>query len=106
MQVPPPQASENGSVASVVGPANVELAGVPKSTWNWNTARLSAPAPSEETRSGEPAGGGVAPSRSDGSRLATSVGASNETEVAGCPASMPDRARAATLAPRNWVPVA
>src|SRR5215471_1905464 len=107
MQVPLlPQASLNAFTASVVGPVNVELAGVVKSTWNWNAASVLALAPSDRSVLGSPEGGSMLPSRSAGSRLETLVGALNETLVAGWPASIAERSRAATLDPRKVVPAA
>src|ERR1041385_3170558 len=101
-----PQASLNAFTASVAGPVNVELAGVAKSTWNLKLASVLAAAPSESTKLGSPAGGRVALSRSEASRLATVVGALKETRVVACPASIWARLSAATLAPRNVVPAA
>src|SRR5205807_9341294 len=52
-----------------VGPVNVEFPGVAKSTWNLNRLRLLLP---KNTRKlGDPAGGAVAPSRSEGSNPPT-----------------------------------
>src|SRR5215469_13915221 len=107
MQVPLlPQASLKEFTASVLGPVNVELAGVVKSTWNWNAASVFALAPSERSVLGSPAGGSMLPSRSAGRRLETLVGALNEMLVAVWPASMAERSSAATLVPRKAVPAA
>src|SRR5258708_1658283 len=101
-----PHASVKAFTASVVGPVNVELAGVVKSTWNFRAAGVWGAARGEGSGLGPPAGGGVALSRSDASRLDTLVGALNDTIVAAWPASICERFRAATLVPRNVVPAA
>ena len=107
MQVPlAPQASVKAFTARVAGPVNVEFDGVVKSTWNLKLASVLALAPSDRRKLGSPAGGSVALSRSDASRLLTVVGALNETLVAGCPASICERFSAATLEPRKVVPAA
>src|SRR5215467_3426715 len=107
MQVPPPlQARLKALVARLVGPVNVELPGVAKSTWNWKLASVFALAPSERRKLGSPEGGSVELSTSEARRLETEVGALNEMLVAGLPASMFVRLSAATLAPRNCVPAA
>ena len=67
MHVPPPlQAGENAATGIVVGPLRDELPGVVQSTWNRHRRRLFVP--KLTTSFGAPAGGGVEPSRSDGSR--------------------------------------
>ena len=63
---PPPQAAEKAATGSVAGPVKVELDGVVKSTWNLKKFRLLVP---KFTRKfGEPEGGAIAPSKSDGRR--------------------------------------
>src|SRR5262249_30435341 len=63
---PPPHAGENAATGIVVGPVSVEFAGVAQSVWNLHSSREFVP---KLTRSfGEPAGGGVDPSRSEGKR--------------------------------------
>ena len=67
MHVPPPlHAGENAATGSVVGPVSAELAGFDQSTWKRQSWRLLVA--KLTTSSGAPAGGGVGPSRSDGSR--------------------------------------
>src|SRR5437588_556377 len=106
MQVPPLHASVNAAVARLVGPANVEFDGVAKSTWKSNSASVLALAPSASTWFGAPAGGAVAPSRSDPSSPPMVFAVVNETDRAGLPASMLARSRAETSPPRNVVPAA
>ena len=67
MQAPPLQAGEKDATGIVVGPVSVMFAGVVQSTWNFHSCRLFDPKSSRKF--GEPAGGGVDPSRSEGSRL-------------------------------------
>jgi hypothetical protein len=64
--VPPPQASLKAATLKEVGPIKVEFAGVVKLTWNFHRFRRFVPKLSKKF--GEPAGGTVAPSRSDGSK--------------------------------------
>ena len=68
MQVPPPQASVKAATGMFVGPVKVELLGVVKSAWNCQ--RLRELLPIFRKMFGEPAGGYVNPSISDGKRLA------------------------------------
>src|SRR6202521_2566921 len=66
MQVPPPlHAAENAATGKLVGPTNVEFAGVVKSAWNFH--RSSELVLKATKKFGEPAGGAALPSRSDGS---------------------------------------
>src|ERR671934_1139888 len=68
MHVPPPlQAAEKDATGIVVGPDRLEFAGVVQSTWNLQSKRLFVP--KLRTKFGDPLGGGVVPSRSEGSRL-------------------------------------
>jgi hypothetical protein len=67
MHAPPPQAGENDATGIVSGLVSVELPGVDQSTSNFQRSRLLVPRPSR--KSGEPDGGGVDPSRVEGSRL-------------------------------------
>src|SRR5512140_984758 len=70
-----------------VGPVKVLLAGIPKSAWNLN--RLSEVVVWRVTKKfGDPAGGGVLPSRSEGRRPATLVDCWKQIWVAGRPASI------------------
>src|SRR6266516_4780925 len=66
-QAPPPHAGVNPATEMVLGPVNVEFAGVAKSTWNRHARRAFDPKSSRVFDS--PAGGEVDPSRSEGSRL-------------------------------------
>src|SRR4029077_8011541 len=63
---PPPQAALKDATGMLMGPVNVVFAGVAQSTWNFQ--RFSLFAPKFKMSLGAPAGGSVAPSRSDGSR--------------------------------------
>ena len=64
MQSPPPQAIENAATGIGVGPVNVELPGVVQLTWNFHNRREPEAKPTKKL--GDPAGGAVGPSRSDG----------------------------------------
>ena len=67
IQAPPPeQAALKAATAIFVGPVKVVLAELAKSTWNFH--KLSELAPKFMKKLGEPAGGSVLPSRSEGSR--------------------------------------
>ena len=67
MHVPPPeQAALKAATGMLVGPVKVVLAELAKSTWNFH--RFSEFAPKFMKKFGEPAGGAVMPSRSDGSK--------------------------------------
>src|SRR5258706_9318785 len=65
-QLPPLQARANEATERLTGPLREVFAGVVQSTWNRH--RLSEFAPMLSIGFGAPAGGGVAPSRSPGSR--------------------------------------
>src|SRR5262249_1827993 len=101
MHVPPPRhASVNPVTGITVGPVNVLLAGVAKSTWNLN--RLSELVVAMSTKKfRDPAGGAVLPSRSEGRRLATLDACWKQTWVAAAPASMAVRSYAHASAPWN-----
>ena len=72
MHVPPPlHAALNEATGIDVGPLNVVLAEFDQSTWNFQ--RFSAFVPKFRNGFGAPAGGGVVPSRSDGSRPPNAV---------------------------------
>src|SRR6266516_4171430 len=66
MHVPsPPHACAYAATGKVVGPASEELDGVVQSAWNLNSFSEFVPRPS--TYSGDPLGGGTAPSTFAGS---------------------------------------
>src|SRR5262245_60424760 len=106
--VRPQRLESNSDTVMLVGPVNVELAGVAKSTWNSNswTVSGSAAAPPCDSASrwrrktaGAPAGGGVAPSQSAGGSIwngkPESGGvAMKRCAVAAAPVSIADRWRA------------
>src|SRR6266496_5963849 len=90
----------------LVGPVNVLLAGVTKSTWN--VQRLSELVPKLSRKFGVPAGGAevvptapLAPSRSEGRREAKLGLNWKHTCVAAAPASIALRLKAQALAPWN-----
>src|SRR5437899_1387445 len=64
----------NAATAMFVGPVNVELAGVPKSTWNLYSSRRSLGSLKSRKKFGFPAAGAVPPSQSDGSSVVVVVG--------------------------------
>src|SRR5216684_4411383 len=66
---PPLHNGVKGATGILRGPVKVELAGVVKSAWN--LYRFREFTPKFITKFGEPAGGGVWPSRSEGRRLDT-----------------------------------
>src|SRR3954470_6220238 len=82
------EASEYAAVASVVGPVKVELAGVTKSTWNFQYASVLAVEPRATMNAGDPAGGSRAPSRSEGSTPPNAVVVLKHCCVAAWPASI------------------
>lgn len=86
IQVPPLHTGVNAVTGIAVGPVNVEADGVVKFTWNLNRFRLFVP--KNRRKLGDPAGGGVLPSRSEGRRPPTEVPCWKQTCVAGCPFSM------------------
>src|SRR5438045_9321995 len=80
--VAPEHGIANGAAAVItIGPVNVELAGCTQSTWNLH--RFSRPRSGSmlARKFGEPAGGGVGPSTSEGRRLATDAGRSKHTNL-------------------------
>src|SRR3954469_11769281 len=101
MHAPPLRhASVKPAIGITVGPVNVLRVGVAKSTWNLNRlSELVVAMPMKKF--GDPAGGAVAPSRSEGRRLATLEGCWKQTWVAGAPASMAVRLYAHASAPTN-----
>src|SRR3954464_12216501 len=91
MHAPPfRHAVEKLAIGSEVGPVKVALGGEKELTLNLK--RLSEVVVWRVTKKlGEPAGGGVLPSRSDGRRLATVFGCWKQIWVAGPPASIAAR---------------
>ena len=100
MHVPPPvHAGENAATGIVVGPLSDEFAGVAQSTWNRQRRRLFVP--KLTTSFGDPAGGGVEPSRSAGSNPPYAVLSWTHCCVAERPCSIRPRSHAQTCGPRN-----
>src|SRR5579859_2700398 len=85
-QVPPPHNGEKAATGIVIGPVKVELVGVAKSTWNLKRFRLLLP--KNTIKLGEPAGGGVVPSTSEGRSPPTEEPCWKQTCFAACPFSM------------------
>src|SRR6266700_1349228 len=104
MQVPPPHASANDVTDKVVGPVNVELAGVTQSTWNFHVASCVDVVPMETWTFDSPAGGAVEPSRSDGSTPPNDVLVEKHCCDAAWPSSIFDRSMAHDSAPANELP--
>src|SRR5713101_9127643 len=94
------QISVKGATGIRTGPVNVDLAGFAKSTWNWKMLR-SLESPISTKKLGDPAGGNVLPSRSEGNRLATLGGFWKQIMAAELPASMAARSKAHACAPRK-----
>src|SRR5260370_23815153 len=95
------QAWVNDVTAIAVGPVNLELLGVVKSTSN--RKRWSALVLNKSTKKfGSPVGGAVAPSRSEG-KNENSLGFVKQMAVAALPANIAERRYAHTFAPRNFV---
>src|SRR5258706_15766294 len=98
IQVPPPeQAALNAATAILVGPVKVVFAELAKSTWTFH--RLSELAPKFMKKFGEPAGGAVVPSRSEGSKHPKLLLSWKHCCVAAQPANIAVRSRAQTLLP-------
>src|ERR1043166_985243 len=102
MQTPPLQAWVNAVTARVVGPVSAGFAAVVQSTWNFQSC--SALGPRLTRKFGDPAGGGVVPSRSDGNRLSKSAPTCTHCAVAGRPLSIAARSSAHTIAPSDVFP--
>src|SRR5215813_12029403 len=102
--MPPLHNGVKAATLSVVGPVNVELAGVAKSTWNLN--RRSELVAKSRKNAGSPAVGCMVPSMSEGSRLSIAVLCWKQIMVAAVPASIAERLAAQASAPRNVVPIA
>src|SRR5436309_7242726 len=83
---PPLHNGVNAATGTTVGPVNVEFAGVAKSTWNLKRLRLLVP--KNTMKLGEPAGGAVLPSRSEGNKPPIELPCWKHIWVAGWPLSM------------------
>ena len=84
------QAWTKGVTAIVMGPVNLELVGVVKSTWNLK--RCSAPVLNRSTKKfASPAGGKVAPSRSEGNNVNSFVFVMKQMALAVAPANIAER---------------
>src|SRR5689334_10579220 len=104
MHVPPLHAGLNESTGIDKGPVNVEFPAFAQSTWNCQ--RLSALEPKLRNGFGAPAGGGVEPSRSDGSRPPNALLSWKHCWVADVsPTSILARSIAQTLLPANVWPL-
>src|SRR4029453_13243384 len=103
------QARVNGQISvydatvMLVGPVNVLFAGTTKSTWNLKRFKV-VEVFSSMWKLGEPWGGGVGPSRSEGRKNASAVERWKQTAVADCPASIRVRSMAQVLAPMKKLP--
>ena len=96
-------AGVNPGTVIMVGPLNLELLGVTKSTWNLK--RCNVVVLNRSTKKlGSPAGGRVAPSRSDG-RKENSCVLVKHTADAEVPANMAERLYAQDFAPAKAVGV-
>src|SRR5215471_21576382 len=103
MQVPPLQAAANAATGRLVGALMVP---VPLVKFRFETVhRFSEFVPKLRKYSGEPAGGGVRPSRSAGSTPPKAFVNWKQTCVAGCPASMEVRSSAHNLEPAKAEPL-
>src|ERR1041384_7344981 len=101
MQVPPLQAGVNAATEMLVGPPKVELAGVPKSTWNFQ--RFRELLPKFTKKFGDPVGGSVLPSGAEGSTPPNAEDSWKQTCVAAAPASIAARSYAQALDPAKVV---
>src|SRR4051794_11366176 len=102
MHAPPPQAALNAATGIVVGADSVDSAALPQSTWNFHRCRLLVP--KFMRYSGDPAAGGVVPSRSAGSTPPYAVDIWKHCCVAWPPASIVARSQAQTFEPANVCP--
>src|SRR5215471_12311406 len=91
----------NGATPAIeVGPTSVELLVLPKSTCIFHRFKAPDAGSTLMRKFGEPAGGAVAPSWSDGSRLAYWLLRSKQTFAGACtPAIIPTRSSAQTSGP-------
>src|SRR6476620_11551983 len=91
----------NGAVPGIeIGPMRVEFPGVAKSTWNFQRFNVFVAGSIFNRKLGEPAGGDVPPSRSDGKRLANAFEGWKHTNAgAAAPLSMATRFQAHVSGP-------
>src|SRR6266851_4864937 len=96
----------NGATPGIeVGPKKVEFLGFAKSTWNFQRFKVLDAGSMFKRKFGEPAGGGVAPSRSEGKRLANALESWKHTNAgAATPLNMATRSHAHASAPMKLVP--
>src|SRR5262245_1394096 len=103
MQVPPLQAGEKAVTAMLVGPPSVA---VPLVKLGLEMVKMSSELVLKSTKySGEPAGGGVLPSRSAGRTPPKLVPNWKQICVAAVPASMEARSKAQSLGPAKVWPL-
>src|SRR5258708_383989 len=106
MQVPPPpQAALKAATGILVGPLKVEFAGVAKSTWNFQRSREVELLSKARKKLGDPAGGAVDPSRSEGSRPPKELLSWKQTCVAGIPARIAALSKAHARPPTKVLPL-
>src|SRR5690349_7340643 len=98
---PPPHAGVKVDTGIFLDPVKVVLAGLAKSTWNFQRFRLFVP--KLRKKLGDPVAGAVVPSRSEGSNPPKLVLSWKHCWVALAPASMLVRSKAQTLAPAKLV---
>src|SRR5260370_9330250 len=104
MQVPPPlHAAVKAATGIFVGPVKVEFPGIAKSTWNFQ--RLSEFVPKFRKKFGEPGGGAIDPSRSDGNSPPKDELNWKQTCVAADPLRIAPPSNAQTFDPAKVVPL-
>src|SRR6478752_4583537 len=99
----PQSSGSKSAIGTSTGPEKVALPGFEKSAWNFQTW-ITSPglpsmklAPRDSAKLGEPSGGGVAPSRSDGTPQVTcgfTAPGLTYSNDAGAPASIAARSKA------------
>src|SRR5437867_3503420 len=96
----------NGATPGMeIGPKKVEFLGFAKSTWNFQRFNAPVAVSTFMTKFGEPAGGAIAPSRSEGSRLANALVSWKHTNAgAATPCVMAMRSHAHVSAPVKVLP--
>src|SRR5947207_7262179 len=102
MQAPPLQARLNAATGMFAGPVSVVLALFAQSTWNFQ--RFSEFDPKFMMKLGDPAGGALLPSRSDGRRPPKLDPSWKHCCVAAAPDNIALRFRAQTFEPANELP--
>src|SRR5262245_27140230 len=103
MQVPPPQAAANAATGMFVGPESVAVPAVKLTLEIFH--RLREFEPKLRKNSGDPAGGGVAPSRSAGSTPPKLLLNWKQIWVAAVPAIIEARSSAHSLEPAKVAPL-